>query len=799
MPSEAYRRAVQKQSERALSSYDNLVSAIGEKKAETQRREAVEKLNEKVDTAKRDAAKQSMVDRYAEVASAWELPLGTYASVYEFLAVSLDTHPTFEEHKKIVKILKNKELWIVGREMSDDPAKARCDPIHLVVGASTVVTSLGLSPLLNRQQRDDLISKIMMARAAFGESGATQVFGSVMEDTQEVSVEVAGATFWGRFTAWIDNDLSDKWKDAYRRQERLAKEQEQMAKLREQQEQLIQRQLAELQNAAPYGKGRKARAELRAFAAEAKKRNEELFESIDKELRKPKVTQKLGLWEVLGQKYHQEDPVSWEVWQTGLECIGKCKCPPHWVDKERVKPVVPVADFRPSKVVQDVVAGKHKKPCWGDALIEKTWKQTLEETQVVPELGYEMLRGPFPVKNMEEVRFGFRRFPREQKAGKVRMIDPAVSAGECSELDKDVPIPTPQDILANAAVAHDPSVRDKVVVQHTRRIIKKCRRAEKRYEEQLLQFFKGEREEVGGDLIKKGATQPKRGEKPVFNDESEEVVKKRRRESGEKVGLEIVVVDVAKCYKSILVKLAERKFSRLLAYNPEKQVCEWFESIVAIFGSKHSVTGWQRQGKFLRSIKRRLYKLNTEDYVDDFTSFVKKGLGKVVVEAMLELLDELGLPAMVEKVALGEELEVLGLMFSVANGVPEMYLTEKKKEQVRTACQKARETGVFELDELETFVGRLTFALSAIADRALSPVLRPLRRMLSKEQREVDVSVRTSLRAIESLMDLDLRRRVSFEDPAALNVMLYTDASWEKNTGWLGAVLAQGGKMFMQS
>eukprot|EP00392_Amoebophrya_sp_AT5.2_P018499 g19056.t1 len=86
---------------------------------------------------------------------------------------------------------------------------------------------------------------------------------------------------------------------------------------------------------------------------------------------------------------------------------------------------------------------------------------------------------------------------------------------------------------------------------------------------------------------------------------------------------------------------------------------------------------------------RKLYGINADDYVDDFPMFVKRGLGKAVVEAMLELLEELGLPAMVEKVDYGVELEVLGLMFCMAHGEPELYLTEKKKEQVKSMCSKA--------------------------------------------------------------------------------------------------------------
>lgn len=92
------------------------------------RREAVEKLDEMNDTRKRDEAKASMIDRYTEVASLWEMPLGTFDSLYEFLACSLDNFKTTsscvrevmkspvsklstaeaEELEKVMKRLKNR-------------------------------------------------------------------------------------------------------------------------------------------------------------------------------------------------------------------------------------------------------------------------------------------------------------------------------------------------------------------------------------------------------------------------------------------------------------------------------------------------------------------------------------------------------------------------------------------------------------------------------------------------------------------------------------------------------------------
>eukprot|EP00392_Amoebophrya_sp_AT5.2_P019108 g19828.t1 len=382
-----------------------------------------------------------------------------------------------------------------------------------------------------------------------------------------------------------------------------------------------------------------ASEDLKKTAKACEERSAELLRGIEPEINKPKACSKLGLWENLAARFSKEDVTSWHVWKDGLDCVGTCKVPDAWEDRDKKdNATCALEDFEMSKIIQEVAAGVHRKPVWGDALIQRTWDDSITETKIVPELGYALLEGPYDVDDVEDI--------------------------------------------------------------------------------------------------------------------------------------------------------------RLLVWSPSLEKCQWFQAVTAIFGSRHSVTGWCRNGKCIKNIKQGLYGVNSEDYVDDFSAFPQRGMGKQVAGALLELLEELGLPAMMEKVDWGTELEILGLMFSVANGAPEVFLTEQKKELIKQACQEARRSGSIELDALDKLIGRLTFALTAIADRALSPVLRPLRRMLSKEQTIVDEGVRHSLRAIESIMDLGIRRKVVFEDESELNILLYTDASWERNVGWLAGVLVINGRFY---
>eukprot|EP00392_Amoebophrya_sp_AT5.2_P018500 g19057.t1 len=273
------------------------------------------------DTSKRDAAKESLVQRYKAVAGNWALPLGSCESLYEFLAASLDNfktapscvkevmgtplcvmceeekeqmrktltrsnlyksirarcvcaelrannisrkycicfckdklgllscqhdayaiacrvfkhvekigHPSFEDYKKSVKVIKNKELWIIGRDMADNPATRRGDPSRLVITLATTIATVGAEPLITRAQWDDWLSKLITAKMELGAECACQLMGEVLRDLQAVNVEVAATTYRQRLATWMTVEFEDKWKTCERRAQAIYREKEQLKK-----------------------------------------------------------------------------------------------------------------------------------------------------------------------------------------------------------------------------------------------------------------------------------------------------------------------------------------------------------------------------------------------------------------------------------------------------------------------------------------------------------------------------------------------------------------------------------------
>lgn len=160
------------------------------------------------------------------------------------------------DYKKARAVVKAKEMWVLGREYVTEPTKVRVEPTHLYVALGTTVAAVGNGPLLTRQQRDDAIAKFMSAHNSLSKSDAVQCVGECLLDTQILSIETPATTFEQRWTRWRENDFESKWRDSYRRQERLYREKQDLKKQREEQAKQHQEEMAQLRAMEPYGKGR---------------------------------------------------------------------------------------------------------------------------------------------------------------------------------------------------------------------------------------------------------------------------------------------------------------------------------------------------------------------------------------------------------------------------------------------------------------------------------------------------------------------------------------------------------------
>eukprot|EP00392_Amoebophrya_sp_AT5.2_P019109 g19829.t1 len=136
--------------------------------------------------------------------------------------------PEWEKYKVIAKKLKGKEIWCLAKEWGLTPNgnEPKHNPVHVFATMATEIRGAAHQCLASLAQRDDLISRYMTVKSCLSTYDALQVVSEVFQDLQECSLEVVGTSYEGRVRAWLETDLETRWKESFRRQERLKHERE---------------------------------------------------------------------------------------------------------------------------------------------------------------------------------------------------------------------------------------------------------------------------------------------------------------------------------------------------------------------------------------------------------------------------------------------------------------------------------------------------------------------------------------------------------------------------------------------
>eukprot|EP00392_Amoebophrya_sp_AT5.2_P017475 g17835.t1 len=135
-----------------------------------------------------------------------------------------ESHPDFADFQKCAKVIKNKELWTLGKKWRAEPTKPGIMPVHMFATMQTNCQGVAVSPLLTLQQRDDCIAKFWSASNNMSSEDAVTTWGECFMDTQALSPDVVGTTYEGRVGRWVLNDLPGLWRTNYRAQERIRTE-----------------------------------------------------------------------------------------------------------------------------------------------------------------------------------------------------------------------------------------------------------------------------------------------------------------------------------------------------------------------------------------------------------------------------------------------------------------------------------------------------------------------------------------------------------------------------------------------
>eukprot|EP00392_Amoebophrya_sp_AT5.2_P016216 g16473.t1 len=146
-----------------------------------------------------------------------------------------ESHPEFSDFQKAVKVIKNKEVWTMGKRWRLEPSKPGIHPVHFFATAQTACQGALVDPLLTLPQRDDCIAKFWSAQNNLSVEDAASCWGECLMDTQSLNPDVVGTTYEGRIGRWVQNDLPGLWRSNYRAQERVKAEKQALRKEAEEQ------------------------------------------------------------------------------------------------------------------------------------------------------------------------------------------------------------------------------------------------------------------------------------------------------------------------------------------------------------------------------------------------------------------------------------------------------------------------------------------------------------------------------------------------------------------------------------
>ncbi|CAD7972225.1 unnamed protein product [Amoebophrya sp. A25] len=560
--------------------------------------------------------------------------------------------------------------------------------------------------------------------------------------------------------------------------------------------------------------------------------------NLSDHIRKLSARFNLGLFNILGYVYLPEDERFYEPLELGATTVGPTNAPAYWPDSSKKKALPQSIVNLPRNVESFKQQGE---PPWGKQEALFAWQGSLMECicpceesfefkmqnahvllgwSVVLELlplrvrgacanllhkflwgesiGTNSLEGPISIDEAIERGWGLltRRFPTVQN-NKIRLIDPLVPQNKCSILERGVPMTSAAEILAQATVVHDSNLVDAPLVNMSKSFIKSSLKIEAEYEKQVC----GHILEEGPPPEEKffsGPPSPIRasqGASVTSPSPSRKRSRQVRDEPGEEFSFALIlvflfVVDILKAYNNVPIRTSHLMFNRIAVWSPIDACFFAFQCLVCAFGNVHSVTAWIRISWGIRMIFRRMLFALIELYVDDFTGIAPARIAQELLDCFIFLLNALGLPYAKKKVKIGADVEVLGLLFNLS-GKPYFYVSRDRVLQLVAMIDD-----IFKEDKLlpttaRKLQGKAFFIFVSLVDRAMNPILRPLINRSEEIDKTTAITnrLRQCLHILKFLVQQPFRRYSKFLPAGSIGNLVYTDASFAGDEGYLAGVL----------
>ena len=180
-------------------------------------------------------------------------------------------------------------------------------------------------------------------------------------------------------------------------------------------------------------------------------------------------------------------------------------------------------------------------------------------------------------------------------------------------------------------------------------------------------------------------------------------------------------LDHASAYKQLPIDPAHAKLAMVALREPATGAWHAFPPRSLLFGAEAAVTHYNCFSRALAVLTNKIFGIPLLSYFDDYGAMSPETIGKPALETVDSFFNILGALINDKKTDLGREVVFLGLLGEFPNRENGMTLAiSLQAEKARTwsrMIQKALDLGVIGHKELESLIGRLSFALTSIFGR----------------------------------------------------------------------------------
>lgn len=251
-------------------------------------------------------------------------------------------------------------------------------------------------------------------------------------------------------------------------------------------------------------------------------------------------------------------------------------------------------------------------------------------------------------------------------------------------------------------------------------------------------------------------------------------------------------LDLTKAYKQLPLKPDHRALAVVLFRGTDNKSLFYLPNSL-MFGSSAAVYAFNRISRAIWFLINKVLKIPCAVYYDDFPLFAPEGVAEEVDRQVSEFLSLLGWDHArtgVKGKPFSSTFDVLGMTLNLSKLKDSQQITLQNKEgRIRKLVEKIEaihDRGSMTLTEAQEIHGLLNFATGFFSGRQLRHSCFRIFGLVGDESRRVDLA--KWAKKVVSLLESTGPRVLKLTDPGE-PVLIFTDGSWEKGEGLVGAFL----------